>query len=207
MKIMKFPHCEALLALLFSEILSFKWAYFDQVQPVHFQISLDILIDNPIQFEWMDVGVSKEGGGLVCWNFLIKQTHAPFWLFVPIWCLKRQIFSVIATLSVKFKCVCSSVANYIFSDGSWAKFAWIKCECNFTVHHLHETKNSRMTIFPIFRHFEWKTSPFQCHFTRKHWNYVIQAWMGIHDIELRWNMIPWKATWIHYPRSKLLKKV
>ena len=67
------------------------------------KISLDILIDNPIQFEWMNVGVSKEGGGLVCWNFLIKQTHAPFWLFVPIWCLKRQIFSVIATLSVEFK--------------------------------------------------------------------------------------------------------
>ena len=27
-----------------------------------------------------------------------------------------------------------------------------------------------------------------------HWNHVIQAWTGIHDIELKWNLISWNAT-------------
>ena len=36
------------------------------------------------------------------------------------------------------------------SDGSWSKFTWIEREREFTFHHLRESWNQWMTIFPIF---------------------------------------------------------
>ena len=41
-------------------------------------------------------------------------------------------------------------------DGSWSKFTWIERECDFTLHHLSETKNPGMAISSIFRDVEWK---------------------------------------------------
>ena len=39
-----------------------------------------------------------------------------------------------------------------------------------------------------------KTSQFQQCFTLDHWSYMIWVKTGMHDIELKWNVIPWNAT-------------
>ena len=57
-------------------------------------------------------------------------------------------------------------SNVIYSDGSWSKFTWIESECDFMIHHLRESWNPWITIFPIFRDFEWKISKFWRDFTR-----------------------------------------
>ena len=44
------------------------------------------------------------------------------------------------------------------SDGSWLKFPWIERERDFTLQHLRETWNLRMTILLNYYDFEWKTS-------------------------------------------------
>ena len=43
----------------------------------------------------------------------------------------------------------SWVEYEIFSDGSQSKFAWIKCERDFTFYHLRYKLNPWKTIFPI----------------------------------------------------------
>ena len=43
-----------------------------------------------------------------------------------------------------------------FSDGWWSKFSWIEREGYLTFHYLREPWNLLMTIFPIFRDYEWK---------------------------------------------------
>ena len=73
--------------------------------------------------------------------------------------------------------------------------------CDFTFHLSCESWNPWMTIFSIFRDFEWKTCQCQRDFTWNCWNYTNQAWTEIYAIELKWNAILWNGenclwTWI-----------
>ena len=72
-----------------------------------------------------------------------------------------------------------------FSDRSWVKFTWIECERDFSSYRLCEMPNPWMTIYSIFRDFEWKTCQLKHEFTWNHQNYENQAWIGIHNIELK----------------------
>ena len=90
-------------------------------------------------------------------------------------------------------------------DVSWPKFPWIECEWDFTFHHLRETWNPWMTIFPIYWDFEWIRSKFLCEFIWIHWNSWNRARTGFHNhnLELKWNVIQWNAKncfqeWIFY---------
>ena len=45
-------------------------------------------------------------------------------------------------------------------------------------------------------HYTWfwvKSCQYLRDYTWNYWNYVNCVWTGIHDIELKWNVIPWKA--------------
>ena len=50
------------------------------------------------------------------------------------------------------------------SDVTWQIFLWIQCKRDFNYHHLRKTWNPWMTIFPIYRNFEWKTCGFLLYF-------------------------------------------
>ena len=56
-----------------------------------------------------------------------------------------------------------------------------------------EMWNSWMTIFSIFRDFEWQTCQCQRDFTWNCWNYVNLTWKEIQAKELKWNVILWNG--------------
>ena len=76
------------------------------------------------------------------------------------------------------------------SDGSWSK-TWIERQHDFTFHHLRETWNLWMTIFPSFRDIEWNFS--MSLRVIAVFTYVNQAWMGFHNLEQKWKVISWNA--------------
>ena len=47
-------------------------------------------------------------------------------------------------------------------------------------------------ISPFYWNFVWKTCQFQRNFKGNCLNWVKMAWTRIHDIDLKWNVIPWK---------------
>ena len=73
------------------------------------------------------------------------------------------------------------------------KFMWIEHERHFMFHHLRESLNPWMTIFPIFCGFEWKLETILCGFMWDCKNYRNWAWTGFHNVELKWNVILWNA--------------
>ena len=80
------------------------------------------------------------------------------------------------------------VVIQIFVNWTWT---WI---------HLSPIAWTVKSVNDNFLHFSWfwekncKIQRIQHDFTRNQSNYVIRAWTGIHDLELKWNMSLWNAT-------------
>ena len=83
-------------------------------------------------------------------------------------------------IEMKRMLILTMMKGFFQSDGSWSKFLWINCECDFNSHHLHETRNLWMPIFPLLW-FWVKTCQFHGGITCNCRKYVNWAWTKIHD--------------------------
>ena len=79
--------------------------------------------------------------------------------------------------------------KWLPGDGSRTKFMLIECERYFTCHHLHETWNLWISIFPIFMIVIGNLDNFSMILGK----IAEITWTRIHEIELKWKVIPWNA--------------
>ena len=108
----------------------------------------------------------------------------------------------------------SSFLNTIilFSGELWPKFPWNELVRDFIYHHLHETWNLQMTIFPTYHDFGWKTDNFimisreivemiWIGINRNSWDRTeakqdsVKCWKLLSSVNFLW-------TWIHWPITK-----